>query len=79
MKHISIAPPIGDEIMITHRVSRPSPVAARAARTEDVNVGGRAGDCALDVFHSQACNRDARRRSAGRRSVLVVLLDDNAV
>lgn len=79
MRIVSKGPPANDTTVITHRVSRPSPVAACAARTQDVDVGGRASDRALDVLDSQACNRDARGRSAGRRSVLVVLFDDDAI
>ena len=57
----------------------PGPARARAARAQDIDIRGRAGDCSCDPVQSEVRDRDAVRRGAGRAAVLVVLLDDDAV
>jgi hypothetical protein len=62
-----------------NRVARPSPVGASALGTQDVNRHGVGRNAAGDAGDGQAGDGHAGGGSAGRRAVLVVLLDDDAV
>ena len=60
-------------------VTTPSPVGASTLSTEDVDIGGRAGNSSSVLGHGQTSNGDASGGCASWGTVLVVLLDDNAV
>jgi hypothetical protein len=59
--------------------TRPLPAGAGALTTENVHRDGLGANAALDAVDSQASNRDTGGRLAGRRAVLVVLLDHDSV
>jgi len=60
-------------------VARPSPVGASSLGAKDVNRHGVGSDAASHALDGEAGDRNAGGGSAGRRAVLVVLLDDDAV
>jgi hypothetical protein len=63
----------------TNANTRPLPPRARALATQNVHIRTLRSDGALDVVNGEASDRDAGGRLAGRRAVLVVLLDYYAV
>lgn len=60
-------------------VAGPGPVRAGSLAAEQVDVGARRSDGALDAGDSKAGDWDTSGGGTGRASVLVILLDDNAV
>ncbi len=61
-----------------HPLPRP-PTAADAAPTEDIHILGTRSDSARDTLNREIGDGNAGARVTGRASVLVVLLDDDAV
>lgn len=57
----------------------PVPTTASTRGAEDVDIGGLTVDGAVDVVQGETGDRDSIGGSTGRATVLVVLLDDNAV
>jgi hypothetical protein len=57
----------------------PGPVSARAIAAENVDVISIAFHGARDAIHGEVRDGDTIGRGAGRRAVLVVLLNDDAV
>lgn len=60
-------------------VTSPSPVRAATLSAKNVDVSSLGSNCALDILDIQAGNGDASGGNASGGTVLVVLLDDNAV
>jgi hypothetical protein len=57
----------------------PSPVGAATATTEDIDISSRAADATGNTIDSKPSNGNTSGGNTGRRTVLIVLLDDNAV
>ena len=68
---------MGGLLSIRDRDIRETEVGARGA--EDVDVGTAGGDGAFDIFQAETADRNSVGWSAGRGTVLVVLLDNDAV
>ena len=59
--------------------TRPLPARAGALAAENVDGSSLGADGTLNIVDGQASDRDAGSRLAGRRAVLVVLLDHDSV
>jgi hypothetical protein len=70
---------LGALLATSQRVAGPGPVGASALGAQDVDGNSVRRNAAGDTSDGQAGDGNASSRSAGGRTVLVVLLDDDAV
>lgn len=57
----------------------PSPISARPAATKDIDIGSRASNCSGNSIQLQLVNLNTISRRASWRSILIILLDNDAV